>query len=70
MLIDQVTFRILVFRPFKGEIIQGTILYADLEGIRGKIQRRRLCYSSLDIVTLDFFDDIWIPKALLQPDSH
>ncbi|KAF2397595.1 hypothetical protein EJ06DRAFT_498800 [Trichodelitschia bisporula] len=42
-----VVFRAIVFRPFKGEIIQGVILEGSTaEGLR---------------IGLDFFSDIWIP---------
>ncbi|KAF2426467.1 putative DNA-directed RNA polymerase III subunit 22.9 kDa [Tothia fuscella] len=41
-----VKFRLVVFRPFKGEIIQGVILDYNHEGLR---------------IGLDFFEDIWIP---------
>ena len=34
-----VTFRIIVFRPFKGEIIQATILHLDAEGMRRTTRR-------------------------------
>jgi DNA-directed RNA polymerase III subunit RPC8 len=44
-----------VFRPFKGEIIQGILLEGNPEGIR---------------VHLDFFSDIWIPAANLQEGSR
>ncbi|QDS68203.1 hypothetical protein FKW77_010554 [Venturia effusa] len=44
-------FRILVFRPFKGEIITGTILDSSSpDGIR---------------IGVDFFSDIWIPADQL-----
>ncbi|TID17126.1 gb [Venturia nashicola] len=46
-----VKFRILVFRPFKGEIITGTILDSSSpDGIR---------------IGVDFFSDIWIPADQL-----
>ncbi|KAL9585666.1 MAG: hypothetical protein Q9212_001403 [Teloschistes hypoglaucus] len=51
-----VEFRLIVFRPFKGEIIAGRISGASAEGMR----------SSL---TLDFFDDIFVPANLLFADS-
>ncbi|KAF2496673.1 hypothetical protein BU16DRAFT_525825 [Lophium mytilinum] len=43
-------FRLLVFRPFQGEIIIGHIKISDPTGI---------------YVSLDFFDDIYIPEALM-----
>jgi len=49
-----VKFRLVVFRPFAGEIITGKILSSSREGVR---------------VTLGFFDDILIPHFLLQQPS-
>ncbi|KAI4237190.1 MAG: hypothetical protein L6R40_005968 [Gallowayella cf. fulva] len=45
-----VEFRLIVFRPFKGEIIAGKISSASEEGMR---------------IALDFFDDIFVPSNLL-----
>lgn len=45
-----VEFRLVVFRPFIGEVLTGTIANCSPEGIK---------------VTLGFFDDILIPKHLL-----
>lgn len=48
-----VVFRLVVFRPFKGEILQGTITEASIEGVR---------------ISVDIFDDIWVPgTALMDP---
>ncbi|PSK55728.1 DNA-directed RNA polymerase III subunit rpc25 [Elsinoe australis] len=41
-----VDFRLIVFRPFKGEILQGRIMENTPYGLR---------------ITMDFFDDIWVP---------
>ena len=41
-----VDFRLIVFRPFRGEILQGRITANNFEGIR---------------ISMDFFDDIWVP---------
>jgi len=49
-----VQFRLVVFRPFVGEIITGRILSSGPDGVR---------------VTLGFFDDILIPHFLLQQPS-
>ena len=49
-----VRFRLVVFRPFVGEIITGKILSSSRDGIR---------------VSLGFFDDILIPHHLLQQPS-
>jgi len=43
-----VTFRMVVFRPFKGEILQGTIAKVNQDGIR---------------LSVDFFNDIWVPHS-------
>jgi len=45
-----VTFRLIVFRPFKGEILTGRISSSTPAGIK---------------VRLDFFEDILIPGYLL-----
>lgn len=45
-----VTFRLVVFRPFKGEILQGTISRNSLDGVR---------------VSLGFFHDVFVPAAAL-----
>ncbi|KAL8720667.1 MAG: hypothetical protein Q9225_002496 [Loekoesia sp. 1 TL-2023] len=47
-------FRLVVFRPFKGEIISGRISNASEDGMR---------------ISLDFFDDIFVPAGLLFPNS-
>jgi len=49
-----VEFRLVVFRPFRGEIVQGVLLEGNADGIR---------------VGLDFFSDVWIPAANLQEGS-
>lgn len=41
-----VDFRLIVFRPFKGEILQGKIVSNNAAGIR---------------ITMDFFEDVWVP---------
>ncbi|CEP08572.1 hypothetical protein [Parasitella parasitica] len=50
----KVTFRIVVFRPFVGEILTGKI---------------KSCSPSGVVVTMGFFDDILIPGGALQPGS-
>ncbi|KAI9809067.1 MAG: hypothetical protein M1825_002356 [Sarcosagium campestre] len=50
-----VEFRMVVFRPFKGEIILGKISSSSIEGIK---------------VRLDFFDDIFVPGHLLFDGSR
>lgn len=49
-----VEFRIIVFRPFKGEIILGRISSASEYGLK---------------IGLDFFDDICVPPHLMFPGS-
>ncbi|CAM9577054.1 unnamed protein product [Discosporangium mesarthrocarpum] len=50
----KVQFRLLVFRPFVGEILGGKVVSCTREGIR---------------VSLDFFSDVTVPKNLLQSPS-
>eukprot|EP00743_Colponemidia_sp_Colp-15_P009050 GILK01009875.1.p1 GENE.GILK01009875.1~~GILK01009875.1.p1 ORF type:complete len:198 (-),score=20.28 GILK01009875.1:103-696(-) len=47
----EVDFRLVVLRPFIGEVLVGKILHSDPEGLR---------------VTLGFFDDVFIPYSLLK----
>lgn len=47
----KVNFRLVVFRPFPGEVLLGTIRQCDSTGI---------------LVSVDFFDHIYIPAAKLQ----
>ncbi|ORX85363.1 hypothetical protein K493DRAFT_331631 [Basidiobolus meristosporus CBS 931.73] len=51
----KVKFRLIVFRPFIGEVITGKIRSSSSEGVR---------------VSLGFFDDILIPPALLQESTE
>ncbi|PVU90465.1 hypothetical protein BB559_002862 [Furculomyces boomerangus] len=48
---SKVVFRLVVFRPFGGEIVEAKILSCNPSGIKA---------------TLQFFSDIWIPKELLR----
>ncbi|KAJ3164146.1 DNA-directed RNA polymerase III subunit RPC8 [Geranomyces variabilis] len=53
---SKVTFRLVVYRPFKGEILTGRVAHNDpREGVR---------------VSMDFFDDIIIPPAFMQPGTE
>jgi len=46
------TFRLVIFKPYDGEIIEGKVMKQDASGI---------------LVTIgDFFDDVFIPKAGIQ----
>ena len=66
-----VDFRLIIFRPFKGEIITGQIVGATDGGIKGTIALPSKLWSSAKVfsVSLGFFDDIWVPKHLLHADS-
>lgn len=46
----EVKFRIIVWKPFIGEVVEGTVNDCTLEGIK---------------VKLEFFDDIFIPQKML-----
>ncbi|TPX56410.1 hypothetical protein PhCBS80983_g04543 [Powellomyces hirtus] len=53
---SKVTFRLVVYRPFKGEILTGKVAKNDpIEGVR---------------VSMEFFDDILIPPAFMQPGTE
>jgi DNA-directed RNA polymerase III subunit RPC8 len=65
-----VVFRLVVFRPFKGEIIQGSIIDANPEGLRSTATTNLTSKDSTLAdqhfpVGLDFFSDIWIPASNL-----
>ena len=49
--IQLVKFRMIVFRPFVGEILTGKLVGSNREGLK---------------ISLEFFEDILIPAALLQ----
>ncbi len=51
----RVTFRLMVFRPFVGEVLVGRVAQCSENGIR---------------VSLGFFDDIFVPSYLLQTPSE
>ncbi|TKR95080.1 hypothetical protein L596_009296 [Steinernema carpocapsae] len=51
----EVTFRLIVFRPFIGQIIEGVVLKSEKEGV---------------YVTMDFFDDIVVPPNRLPQNSR
>eukprot|EP01041_Mallomonas_annulata_P003228 gene3228-6382_t len=52
---QRVKFRLVVFRPFVGEIIVGKLISCNKDGLR---------------VSLEFFEDIYIPLYLLQGSSE
>jgi DNA-directed RNA polymerase III subunit RPC8 len=60
-----------VFRPFKGEILLGKISSASQHGIKSTLQPYSQCLVSDNItVRLDFFDDIFVPPHLLFEGSY
>ncbi|EPZ32091.1 DNA-directed RNA polymerase III subunit RPC8-like protein [Rozella allomycis CSF55] len=54
-LLKLVIFRMIIFRPFTGEIIRGVLNSSSEQGIT---------------ISVGFFQDIFIPHSLLQKDSH
>eukprot|EP00873_Tetraselmis_striata_P040316 jgi/Tetstr1/460580/TSEL_000505.t1 len=50
-----VAFRLVVFRPFVGEVLVGKLVGSDLKGVR---------------VSLGFFSDLFVPEANLQTPSR
>ncbi|KAJ1967039.1 killer toxin resistant protein [Dispira parvispora] len=48
-------FRLVVFRPYTGEVLLGKVRSCTEKGLK---------------ISLDFFDDIWVPPALLPPQSQ
>lgn len=71
-----VEFRLLVFRPFKGEILLGKIKESSAtKGIRGTSlsQLMKHHHSIFPIhlaVSLGFFDDVYIPPQFLMAGSE
>lgn len=67
----KVEFRLIVFRPFKGEIITARISSCTEQGIRrtAALHSNKLCLSIADkdmfIVSMNFFSDIHVPTSLL-----
>lgn len=51
---QEVKFRLVVFRPFVGEIMTGKVTTSNKDGIK---------------ISMDFFDDISVPSSLLQSPS-
>ena len=51
----QVFFRLLVFRPFVGEVLPAKVCGVSAGGIR---------------LSLGFFEDVWVPAAFLPPTSY
>lgn len=53
-MIVKVKFRLVMFRPFVGEVLEGKVRSSSEEGIH---------------VSLGFFDDILVPPACMQPNT-
>eukprot|EP01036_Dinobryon_divergens_P030335 gene30335-39564_t len=53
--IQDVRFRIVVFKPFIGEVLTGRVTESSATGLR---------------VSLEFFEDVLVPSAMLQEPSH
>ncbi|KAG8679719.1 DNA-directed RNA polymerase III subunit rpc25, partial [Ceratobasidium sp. 395] len=67
----KVTFRMVVFRPSRSEIITGKIKSSTEDGIRGALSSATVLDDLTDSfpVTLGFFDDIYIPRDYLPVPS-
>ena len=67
-----VDFRLIVFRPFKGEIILGQISSSSEYGMRSMmpIFLNHLKPRLMSAVRLDFFDDIYVLPHLMFIPSH
>ena len=53
--VQSVKFRLVIFKPFIGEILAGRILSSNKDGLK---------------VSMDFFSDIFVPGSLLQEPSE
>ena len=62
-------FRLVVFRPFDGEILSGRIRSSSQEGVHGMILLRASYQMYGYLVSMGFFNDILIPPALLPEDT-
>lgn len=61
----------IVFRPFKGEIISGRIMGQGPDGIRGLTNRLRTSgLLTVYAVSTEFFDDIVVPANMLFENSY
>ena len=67
----KVEFRLVVFRPFKDEVLLGRISSAKEDGIRSK---SIFFHQSLSLLTVavrtQFFDEIFVPADKLPEGSH
>uniref|UniRef100_A0A7S4BAP9 DNA-directed RNA polymerase III subunit RPC8 n=1 Tax=Chrysotila carterae TaxID=13221 RepID=A0A7S4BAP9_CHRCT len=50
-----VEFRLVIFRPFVGQILTGKVASCDMQGVR---------------MTMGFFDDVYVPTSALQKPSR
>jgi DNA-directed RNA polymerase subunit E'/Rpb7 len=65
-----VTFRMVVFRPFKGEILQATIGKINKDGIQRALTRP-VDYPLTNVaVHIDFFENIWVPRSGLFAEAE
>jgi DNA-directed RNA polymerase III subunit RPC8 len=67
-----VKFRMIVFRPFKGEIMLGKISSGTEHGIKSTSQIPLQCIARANngTVGLEFFNDILIPPPMLMENSR
>jgi DNA-directed RNA polymerase III subunit RPC8 len=67
----QVSFRLMLFAPFIGEVITGKIISTSKSYIRGKLAWPLFDahYKLNSLVSIDFFRDIYIVPSLLPPNS-
>lgn len=66
-----VKFRMIVFRPFKGEIMLGKISSGTEHGIKGMFELPfQCCITNNPTVGLEFFNDILIPPQMLMDNSR
>lgn len=69
-----VEFRLVVFRPFKGEVLQGRITSCTQDGINSMCALIFACLeilanSAVAPVRTDFFDDIFVPFTELPDEA-
>lgn len=70
--ISQVIFRLVVFRPFTSEVVVAKVKSSDEEGIRRTflpILPHIQADERLHVVSIGFFDDMYIPTAYLPQPS-
>lgn len=62
----QVEFRLMVFRPFVGEVLTGKIRSCNQHGIMGSFISLFSCLACSFAVSLEFFEDVIIPLEHLK----